>query len=86
MAAPTGTAQRQDANDGWKLPPIQRFLVKNGHVEIDDAVRKLNFTGTITSEEKAGGGQRRLPLTGDGTLNEQQVPGRCEWRAAAECG
>src|ERR1044071_131551 len=33
-------------NDAWKLPPIQHFVVKDGHVQVDDAVRRLHFTGT----------------------------------------
>src|SRR5690349_13919306 len=59
-------------NDAWKLPPIQRFLVKDGHIQIDDAVRKLHFTGTITSEENAGGGRAAFTLNGDGTLNKSK--------------
>jgi AsmA family protein len=54
---------------GWKLPPIQRFLVTNGHVEIDDAIRRLKFQGTVSSEENAGGKGAAFHLTGDGTLN-----------------
>ena len=38
----------------WHIPPIHRFLVKDGHLEIDDAVRKLKFLGTISSQEQAG--------------------------------
>src|SRR4051812_48451090 len=59
-------------NDAWKLPPIQRFLVKDGHVQIDDAVRKLHFTGTVSSEENAGGGKAAFTLNGDGTLNKSK--------------
>ncbi|HVW74063.1 MAG TPA: AsmA family protein, partial [Rhizomicrobium sp.] len=59
-------------NDAWKLPPIKRFLVHNGHVVIHDAVRKLNFTGTITSEENSGGGRSAFSLLGDGTLNKSK--------------
>ena len=55
-AAPTGTAVRcETPNQAYKLPPIRRFLIKNGHVRIDDAVRKLHFTGTVTSQENRGG-------------------------------
>ncbi|MES2254703.1 MAG: AsmA family protein [Pseudomonadota bacterium] len=54
---------------GWKIPPIRRFLVRDGHLEIDDAVRRLKFTGTISSREEAGGGQAAFQLIGDGTLN-----------------
>ena len=59
-------------NDAWKLPPIRRFLVNNGHVEIHDAVRKLNFTGTVSSEENAASGHAGFTLTGDGTLNKSK--------------
>ena len=53
----------------WTLPPIQRFLVKDGRVEIDDALRKLKFLGTIASQENAGAGGNAFVLNGDGTLN-----------------
>jgi uncharacterized protein involved in outer membrane biogenesis len=56
-------------NTGWKLPPIHRFLVRNGHVEIEDAVRRLHFTGTVNSREEAGGVKAAFTMTGDGTLN-----------------
>lgn len=55
--------------DGWKLPPIQRFLINNGHLVIEDGVRKLKFTGTINSSEEAGGRNSGFTLEGDGTLN-----------------
>jgi hypothetical protein len=44
-------------------------MVNDGHVEIDDAVRRLKFQGTISSEEKAGGQGAAFHLNGDGTLN-----------------
>jgi uncharacterized protein involved in outer membrane biogenesis len=53
----------------WHIPPINRFLVRDGHVEVDDSVRKLKFLGTITSQEYADGGGSAFALTGDGTLN-----------------
>jgi uncharacterized protein involved in outer membrane biogenesis len=59
-------------NDAWKLPPIRRFLVKDGHIRIDDAVRKLHFTGTVNSEENVGGGAAAFTLIGDGTLNKSK--------------
>ncbi len=54
---------------GWKLPPIQRFLVREGHVVIDDKVRRLLFTGTVNSSEEAGGAKAAFTMRGDGTLN-----------------
>ncbi|HET7084772.1 MAG TPA: AsmA family protein [Rhizomicrobium sp.] len=62
-------------NDAWKLPPIQRFLVHDGHVRIDDAVRRLHFTGTVSSEENAAPDSKSgsaFTLTGDGTLNKSK--------------
>ncbi|HVZ28582.1 MAG TPA: AsmA family protein [Rhizomicrobium sp.] len=53
---------------GWHIPPINRFLVNDGHLQIDDRVRKLKFTGTITSQEVAGGANA-FQLKGDGMLN-----------------
>lgn len=58
------------SNEAFKLPPIQRFLVSNGHVQIDDDIRKLHFAGTVNSEENAGGGKSAFSLVGDGTLNK----------------
>ncbi len=56
-------------NAGWTIPPIQRFLVRDGHIRIDDRVRKLVFTGTVSSQEVAGGGGSAFQLSGDGSLN-----------------
>lgn len=56
-------------NSAWKLPPIQHFLINDGHVRIDDAIRKLHFTGTVNSQENIGTQGGAFSLTGDGTLN-----------------
>ena len=70
--APIGTGGNTTPNDAWKLPPIQRFLVKDGHIRIDDAVRKLHFTGTVSSQEDAGGSKAAFSLKGDGSLNKSK--------------
>ena len=59
----------RNPNEAFNLPPMQRFLVRDGHVRIDDAVRKVHFTGTVTSQEETGGGPAAFTLKGDGTLN-----------------
>jgi uncharacterized protein involved in outer membrane biogenesis len=59
-------------HEAIKLPPIRRFLITNGHVKIDDAVRKLHFAGTVNSEENAAGGRSAFSLVGDGTLNKSR--------------
>ena len=53
----------------WQIPPIQHLMVVDGHVEIDDAIRKLKFVGTVSSEERAGQGGGAFILNGTGTLN-----------------
>jgi uncharacterized protein involved in outer membrane biogenesis len=58
----------------WRIPPINRFLVRDGHLEVDDQVRKLKFLGTISSQEYAQSAQSSalgsaFQLSGDGTLN-----------------
>jgi uncharacterized protein involved in outer membrane biogenesis len=55
--------------DGAKLPPIQRFVVRNGHLAIDDRVRRMTFQGGFASNEQAGAGNRAFALTGEGLLN-----------------
>jgi uncharacterized protein involved in outer membrane biogenesis len=66
----TGSKPAKGASASWRIPPINRFLVRDGHVEVDDRVRKLKFLGTINSQEYAhGGGGSAFVLTGDGTLN-----------------
>ena len=54
---------------GWNLPPIRRFLVRDGHVVIDDDLRKLHFTGAINSSEDSGERGAAFTMNGDGTLN-----------------
>jgi uncharacterized protein involved in outer membrane biogenesis len=62
----------RNPNQAWQLPPMQRFLVKDGHVRIDDAVRKLHFTGTVNSSEELDGKGAAFTLLGDGTLNQNK--------------
>jgi uncharacterized protein involved in outer membrane biogenesis len=52
-----------------KLPPIRNFLIRDGHVTIEDKTRDLHFTGTISSEENATEGRTAFELIGDGRLN-----------------
>ncbi|HEY4274052.1 MAG TPA: AsmA family protein [Rhizomicrobium sp.] len=61
-----------DTSTGWKLPPIQRFLVKDGRLDVEDAVRHLKFLGSISSQEEAGGKGAAFQLKGDGTLNDNK--------------
>lgn len=58
--------------EGWQLPPIHRFVVKDGHLRVEDAVRKVTFVGSVNSNETAGGGDRAFSLSGDGMLNRSK--------------
>jgi uncharacterized protein involved in outer membrane biogenesis len=62
----------KNPNEAFRLPPIRRFIINNGHVEIRDAVRKLHFSGTVSSTEEARGKGASFALTGDGTLNQNK--------------
>ncbi|HKU63827.1 MAG TPA: AsmA family protein [Rhizomicrobium sp.] len=70
----SGRTNWDDGNSkqAFRLPPIRRFLITDGHVRIDDAVRKLHFTGTVSSEENQSGGRAAFTLKGDGTLNRNK--------------
>jgi uncharacterized protein involved in outer membrane biogenesis len=65
---------------GWHIPPIQRLVVNRGHLEIDDAIRKLRFRGEVSSVERAGGdpsGAAKdsgavFQLSGTGSLNSEK--------------
>ncbi len=59
-------------SEPWHLPPIKRFLVNDGKVLIEDDVRKMRFTGTVSSEETSHGGKAAFSLTGNGTLNRNK--------------
>jgi uncharacterized protein involved in outer membrane biogenesis len=56
-------------HSGWNLPPINRFLVHEGRIRIDDRVRKLLFIGTVSSQETTDAGRSAFSLVGDGSLN-----------------
>ncbi|HWA91316.1 MAG TPA: AsmA family protein [Rhizomicrobium sp.] len=56
----------------WTIPPIRRFVVRDGHVRIDDRVRKVLFEGAVSSSEQPGAGDRAFRLTGDGRLNRNK--------------
>lgn len=59
------------SSEGLKLPPIQRFIIRQGHLEIHDFKRKMTFVGTVSSQEGGHGGPA-FTLTGDGLLNDRK--------------
>lgn len=55
-----------------KLPPLHHFALTGGSLDINDAIRKLTFKGTVGAQE-SGTGQKARPfsLNGEGTLNKE---------------
>ena len=54
-----------------KLPPIQRFVIHDGHLHWVDQVHKLTIQGTLQSHEDPGrAGSGAFELNGDGTINK----------------
>lgn len=63
-----------DFSDGrvkepMNLPPIQRFVIRDGKLKYLDARRDLRFAGTINAREKLGVDNRGFELIGQGTIN-----------------
>ena len=52
----------------FKLPPIQHFIINDGHLEIHDYRRKLSFIGVLSSHEGGRGGAG-FAMSGKGLLN-----------------
>lgn len=56
----------------FKLPPIQKFIIAGGHLDVEDVQRKLRLTATVNSTERLNGGSAEtFRLAGDGTINRQ---------------
>ena len=51
-----------------RLPPIQHFIIDNGHLHYIDRKRGLIIVGTMQSSE-TGGGQGSFHLVGNGSIN-----------------
>jgi len=63
-----------DFSDGrvqapMNLPPIQRFLIRDGRLKYLDARRDVRFEGTINAREHLGADNRGFQLLGRGTIN-----------------
>ncbi len=53
----------------FSLPPIQRFLLRDGHLSLRDQKRELALSASLNSSETADGGPRPFALSGTGTIN-----------------
>ncbi len=61
----------QKATTTPKLPPINHLIISGGGLRFDDALRKLSFTGTVsTSETVTAFGHGTFLLQGRGALNK----------------
>ena len=58
------------AAEPMKLPAIQRFVIKDGALRVDDRQRGALFVGTVNAQEKAGERGGRFVLEGKGSLNQ----------------
>jgi uncharacterized protein involved in outer membrane biogenesis len=52
-----------------KMPPVRRFVIKDGHLNFADAKRKLSLNATLDASERLGAANRGFTLAGDGVLN-----------------
>ncbi len=53
-----------------KLPAIQRFVINDGALRVDDRQRGAVFVGTVNAQERAGEKGGRFTLEGKGSLNK----------------
>lgn len=61
-----------DKKEATELPAIQHFIVSDGHIRLDDKLRKLTLEGTVnTSEHLVGPDRGSFVLDGKGTLNRE---------------
>lgn len=61
-------APRKDARP-MKLPAVQRFVINDGALRVDDRQRGALFIGTVDARERAGERGGRFVLRGEGSLN-----------------
>jgi uncharacterized protein involved in outer membrane biogenesis len=57
------------AKQPMNLPPIQRFVIRDGRLKYLDAQRDVRFEGTINARERLGDRNRGFELAGRGTIN-----------------
>src|SRR5262249_30887946 len=54
----------------FHLPPIRHFVIRDGHINLLDQQKKMQFTGTVSSEETdSKTGKQFFSLIGKGELN-----------------
>ena len=54
----------------FKLPPIEKFVIAAGHIDVESVARKMRLTATMNSTEHAQGGpSETFRLNGKGSIN-----------------
>ncbi len=54
-----------------KMPPVRRFVIRDGHLKLLDDRRKLSLDATLEASERLGAANTGFQLQGDGALNGQ---------------
>lgn len=60
-----------DADVAPRLPPIRRFTIEGGRVDLRDIRKKLVLNGRFSSQEIEGGSENAFNLEGEGQLNRR---------------
>ncbi len=54
----------------FKLPPIQQFIIANGHIDVQSILRKVRLSATVNSNERLqGGAAETFRINGRGSIN-----------------
>ena len=54
----------------FKMPPIQKFVITDGHLDVESVARKMRLTATMNSTERLQGGPAEtFRLSGKGSIN-----------------
>ncbi|MEQ7156171.1 AsmA family protein [Brevundimonas aurifodinae] len=71
---------RPDDGEGLKLPPINRLIIEDGRLSLDEQGRDITLEAQLTAREATGAteGETGFLLTGDGTIEGSPLTLRIE--------
>jgi len=58
-----------DTGEGARLPPIQRLIIRDGRISLDEQGRKIRLEATVDAREGSDG-EAGFRLEGEGTIND----------------